>query len=230
LFSLFNSFPYLEVEDINGMADGSYRGFLAAMFSDSRIRMLGLAVAVSFAVVYAFAIGMVFRSALPIPDWITVPRLEVITVGPIGLVPWVIIYLDRYWIVSVSLEAFLSWLVLTVLVGLDASALFYLRRNRLASGWCCSRAGGTLTTLASILPATFAVFGCCGGGLVTMMLLSAGLLPLVAGSMPYYGRLFIAASVAALILLQLWLYRMWLKGGPRLQMGGAANEVARREA
>jgi hypothetical protein len=193
------------------MADGSYRGFLAAMFSDRRIRMLGVAVSVSFAVVYAFAIGMVFRSALPIPDWITVPQLEVITVGPIGLVPWVIIYLDRYWIVSVSLEAFLSWLALTVL-------------------WCCSRAGGTLTTLASILPATFAVFGCCGGGLVTMMLLSAGLLPLVAGSMLYYGRLFVTASVAALILLQLWLYRMWLKGGPRLQMGGAANEVARREA
>jgi hypothetical protein len=63
-----------------------------------------------------------------------------------------------------------------------------------------------------------------------MMLLSAGLLPLVAGSMLYYGRLFVTASVAALILLQLWLYRMWLKGGPRLQMGGAANEVARREA
>jgi hypothetical protein len=48
--------------------------------------------------------------------------------------------------------------------------------------------------------------------------------------MLYYGRLFVTASVAALILLQLWLYRMWLKGGPRLQMGGAANEVARREA
>jgi hypothetical protein len=134
LFSFFNSFPYFEVEDINGMADGSYRGFLAAMFSDRRIRMLGVAFSVLYAVVYAFANGMVFRSELPIPNTITLPQLEVLTVGPIGQVPWVIIYLDRYWIISVTLEAFLSWLALTALVGLNASALFYLRRNRLTCG------------------------------------------------------------------------------------------------
>jgi hypothetical protein len=205
------------------MVNESYRGFLKAMFSDRRVRILGAASSVSFAVAYAFAIGMVFRSTLPIPAGITVPRMEVITVGPMGQVPWIIVYLDRYWIVSVSLEAFLSWLALTALVGLDASALYYLRRNRSASGWCCSRVGGTLTTLASILPATLAVFGCCGGGLVTMMLLLTGLLPLVASSMLYYGRLLVVVSVSALILLQLLLYRTWLKGRPGPQLGGIIN-------
>jgi hypothetical protein len=220
LFSFFNSFPYFEVEDINGMADGSYRGFLAAMFSDRRIRMLGVAFSVLYAVVYAFANGMVFRSELPIPNTITLPQLEVLTVGPIGQVPWVIIYLDRYWIISVTLEAFLSWLALTALVGLNASALFYLRRNRLACGlYRPSSILMSLTTLTTTLPAI--VLGCCGGGLVLMMLLSAGLLPLFALSiLYYYARLFVVASIAALILLQLWLYRMWLKGRPRLQMGG----------
>ena len=211
------------------MVNHSYRGYLRVMFSDHRVRMLGVASSVSFAVAYAFAIGMVFRSALPIPAGMTVPRLEVITVGPIGLVPWVIIYLDRYWIVSVSLEAFLSWLALTTLVGLNASAIYYLRRNRLASGWCCSRAGGTLTTVASVLPAAFAVFACCGGGLVTVLLFSAGLLPLVAASMLYYGRLFVVASITALTLLQLWLYRSWLRGKSGLQQGGAANAVTWHE-
>lgn len=83
--------------------------------------------------------------------------------------------------------------------------------------------------LASILPASFAVFSCCGGGLVMFLLFSAGLLPLVAGSMLYYGRLLVIGSVWALLLLQLWFYRTWLKGRPGLQIGGLMDAVAQRE-
>jgi hypothetical protein len=210
------------------MRSDSYRVFLRAAL-DRKGRTMGVVSSIVFAVAYAFSIGMVYWSSIPIPDVITVPRLEVITAGPIGLVPWIVVYLDRYWVISVSLEAFLWWLTLTVLVGLNVSAFYYLRRDRLARGWCCSRVGGTLATLASVLPASFAVFACCGGGVVTLLLFSACLLPLVAGSMLYYGRLLSVASVCALLILQLWLYRTWLKGRSGLQIGGVTSAVARRE-
>ncbi len=202
----------------------TYKGFVRALMSDKRARNTGVMSAVIFALVYAFAIGVVFRNPQPIPSYISVPQITLITRGPIGQVPWLIAYIDRYWTLSVNLEAFLSTLVLSSLVGLNASSLYYIYHRGVTS--CPRRTALTrsVSVFVSALPAAFSVFSCCGGGLVFAVLLSAGALPLIAGSISTYGKLLVVLSVALLWLNHWSLYRRWARSSM-----GKANRKLRFE-
>lgn len=191
----------------------TYAAFVRTVISDRKARMVGVISAIVFVVAYAFAIGMVFRNPFPIPSYISVPHLILITKGPIGQVPWLIAYIDRYWTLSVNLEAFLSALALSTLVGLNTSSLYYFYRRGVAS---CSYPRRTVLTMsmsifASALPSAFSLFSCCGGGLLIFVFLAAGALPLIAGFMITYGKLLIVLSGALLWLNHWSLYRRWAR-------------------
>ena len=168
----------------------AYTRFVRLVASDRGARKIGVLSSTLFALAYAFAIGMVFRNPVPVPEYITVPP-QVIPVarGPISQVPWLVVYVDRYWTISVNLEVALSMLAISTLIGLNASALCYKSRR---AACCISSKRTAVSVFASALPAFFGFFSCCGGGLVFAVLLSAGVLPLVSGAMLTYGRLLVA--------------------------------------
>jgi hypothetical protein len=204
----------------------AYISFIGLVASDRGARKIGVLSSTLFALAYAFAIGMIFRNPVPVPEYITVPQVILVTRGPIGQVPWLVVYVDRYWTISVNLEAALSMLAISTLIGLNASALYYISRRAA----CCTSSKRTAVSIfTSALPAFFGFFSCCGGGLVFAVLLSAGVLPLVSGAMLTYGRLLVAASIALLWLNHYYLYRSWINGTGRnakkrkLELGWASG-------
>ncbi len=187
----------------------TYMRFVKLLAYDRGARRVGTVSSVLFALAYAFAIGMVFRNPVPVPEYIAVPQVVLVTRGPIGQVPWLVVYVDRFWTVSVNLEAALSTIAISTLIGLNASALYFLSRR----ATCHIDSKRTaIPVFTSALPAFFGFFSCCGGGLVFAVLLSAGVLPLVSGAMLTYGRLLVVTSIALLWLSHYHLYRSWVKG------------------
>jgi len=132
--------------------------FLGAVFAFKRVRLWAALSATLFLVSYAFIIGVVSRSPYPLPPTLVTPSADLILDGPLGQVPWLVVYIDRYWVLSVSLEAGLTILALTALFGLNVGAMLYAQwyascrcdKNAVASGFF-------------VVPAFFAMFSCCGG-------------------------------------------------------------------
>jgi hypothetical protein len=69
----------------------AYISFIRLVASDRGARKIGLLSSTLFALAYAFAIGMIFRNLIPVPEYITVPQVILITRGPIGQVPWLVV-------------------------------------------------------------------------------------------------------------------------------------------
>ncbi len=179
--------------------------FIRGACSQKSRRHLGLLSAILFAAVYSGVIGVVSRSQQPLPPEITTPSLDVITRGPIGQVPWIIVYLDRHWMISVNLEAILAIIVLSMLIGLNVSCLLFIYSLRgLIGGFC-------LMGLSAI-PSFFSIFSCCGGGIAMWVILATGLLPLFTSVILPLNKLFLLISVS-LLTLNLWiLYRGYRRG------------------
>jgi len=136
----------------------AYTRFVRLVASDRGARKIGVLSSTLFALAYAFAIGMVFRNPVPVPEYITVPP-QVIPVarGPISQVPWPVAYVDRYWTISVNLEVALSMLAISTLIGLNASALCHISRR---AACCISSKRTAVSVFASALPAFFGFFSC----------------------------------------------------------------------
>ncbi len=182
-----------------------FLAFIQEACSHKRRGLLGLLSAIIFAAVYSAVIGVISRSQQPLPPEITTPSLDVITRGPIGQVPWIIVYLDRHWVVSVSLEAILAIIILSMLIGLNVSSLLFIYSLRgLIGGFC-------LMGLSAI-PSFFSIFSCCGGGLAMWVILATGLLPLFTSVILPLNKLFLLISIS-LLTLNLWiLYRGYRRG------------------
>jgi len=212
--------------DEKWLKEMTYIRFVNLIASDRGARRIGVLSSILFASAYAFAIGMIFRNPLPVPDYVTVPQALLITRGPIGQVPWLVVYVDRYWTISVSLEAALATLTISTLIGLNASALYYTSRRTACR---VSSKRTAVPVFTSALPAFFGFFSCCGGGLMVTVLLSAGVLPLVSGAMLTYGRLLVVASIALLWLNHYYMYRRWVNGAGtnarkrKLELGWASG-------
>jgi hypothetical protein len=69
----------------------AYISFIRLVASDRGARKIGLLSSTLFALAYAFAIGMIFRNLIPVPEYIAVPQVILITRGPIGQVPWLVV-------------------------------------------------------------------------------------------------------------------------------------------
>lgn len=177
-------------------SEGGATGFVAfikTILRAERCRLYAVSSALLFLVVYALGIGMIFRSPNPLPDGFQTPSYDVILKGPIGQVPWLVVYIDRYWIFSVNLEAATAAAILSTLFGLNVAILVYRSRYQ-----ACRRLDNK--PLLSIVPSFFSVFSCCGSGLVMSFLFALGAGGLWSSIFLPYGRLLagIAASVLAL--------------------------------
>ena len=154
-------------------------------------KALAIVTGVAFAVFYIFFTGIITFSSIPIPEEIPVPYLHVITNGPIGKFPWIVAYLTRYSVFSMNLEAMISTILISLLVGINSALMLY--RFRITKKAQCDCASGAPPFFASIVPASFSVFACCGGGLL-LTIFGAGFMSAL---MPY-GNLFSIISIIGL--------------------------------
>lgn len=185
----------------------SNKGFLKFVkdaLSFKQAKLASLTAMFTFMLLYALGIGIVFRSPTPLPREVQTPTFDLITEGPIGQVPWFIAYLDRYWIVSISLEAGLAMLALGTLVGLNFGVMVYLKGHKS----CKLKPKGTVL---SAMPSFFCVFACCGGGLVTTILFTVGVGGLATGMLLPYGRILAFLSSLALVVNLYVTYRKGVK-------------------
>ncbi len=177
-------------------AVAGFLSFIRLVMSFRRCKVYAALSAVAFFIAYAFGIGIIAASPNPLPEDFPTPSYELILEGPIGQVPWLVIYLDKYWIFSINLEAALAVAVLTVLFSLNMAVMAYSLRYAV-----CRRANGKAPFLA-VVPSFFSVFSCCGSGLVFTLLFAVGAGGLWSGVFLPYGRLLtiFAATILALNL------------------------------
>ncbi|MEM4342311.1 MAG: hypothetical protein QXF97_07165 [Candidatus Caldarchaeum sp.] len=105
-----------------------------------------------------------------------------------------IVYLDRFWVVSVSLEAGLSATLLSALFSLNMGFIYWAYKYS-----SCRFNLNSAISIFSALPAFFSIFSCCGGGLVTTILFALGVGGVWSGILLPYGRILSALSALLLI-------------------------------
>ena len=139
-----------------------------------------------------FFTGIFIITARAIPDGSTIPyfylgRIET----AIGYLPWFVAYLDRYLIFSMTYDAMLNTIIVSILVGINIAFLAYRFgfRSRAKS---CKTYKGTVG-LFGLAPAFLSLFACCGGGIL-VMIFGAGI---IATLFPY-AYVFGLTSIAVL--------------------------------
>ncbi|MEM4269680.1 MAG: hypothetical protein QW223_06115, partial [Candidatus Caldarchaeum sp.] len=93
------------------------------------VKKLSTAAASAFAVVYVLAVGIIFPLPYDLPPTFPTPSADIVFDGPLGQAPWIKVYLNSRWVLSVNPEALTTLVVLTALVWLNTAALTYLNRH-----------------------------------------------------------------------------------------------------
>lgn len=149
-------------------------------------------VALIYSVFYMFFTGIIQTTPEPIQETIKIPQVRILLQGPIGTVPWIIVYPDRHTVFSMTFAAMLSTFLNSVLVGIASALILYRYRVSKFIQCQCKSAGGSIS-LAGVIPSIFSVFACCGGGLL-LVIFGVGAFT----SFRVFGPLF---SVAGIVIL-----------------------------
>ncbi|MEM1943072.1 MAG: hypothetical protein QXO30_03000 [Candidatus Caldarchaeum sp.] len=168
-------------------------------------KTLPSAAASAFAVIYVLAVGIVFPLPYDLPPTFPTPSADVVLDGPLGQAPWITVYLNSRWVVSVNPEALTALVVLTTLVWLNTAALTYLSRHA-----ACRPAKNIHLSWMAVVPAFFSFFSCCGTGVVSGLILASGASLSMLAFLQDYGRLFTALSAFTLTANLYMLYRKTL--------------------
>ncbi|MEM0336305.1 MAG: hypothetical protein QXN23_02970 [Candidatus Caldarchaeum sp.] len=168
------------------------RAFFREVWWDTRARVAGAVAGLVYATAYLFLVGIIFPLSFTLPPSIPTPSYEVVE-GQFPQFPVLTIYISRGWALSINPEALITLTVLTLLVSINTAALIYLNRHGV-----CNLGKRLPASYAALLPSLFTFFSCCGGGVVSTLLLStgAGLSALV--FLQDYGRIFTLISGAIL--------------------------------
>lgn len=158
-------------------------------------RIPAIIAGIVFAIFYMFFTGIIITSEIPIPPEVPVPYFRVYTtltgIESIGVVPWIIAYLNRHTVFSMNFSAMLSTVFISTLIAINVALLLY--RRYLMKNYSCNCNSGT-PAFAGVIPAFFSVFACCGGGLLLTIF---G--PLFFLSLQGLGGYFSAISILALL-------------------------------
>lgn len=158
------------------------------ILSARRCKIIFIVSSIAFALSYMFFTGIFIVTARPIPDEFTVPMFRVSTIHTVyGDFPWIIAYLDRNTIFSMTLEALASTVAISSLVGLNSAILVYRSKKELKS---CNRQKNSVG-LFGLVPAFMSIFACCGGGAL-VLLFGSGILALLFPYGPFFSLLSVA--------------------------------------
>ncbi|GBC71429.1 hypothetical protein HRbin02_01210 [Candidatus Calditenuaceae archaeon HR02] len=165
---------------------------LSAFFSSRSVRVNALLGGLSFTILYVFAVGIVYWSPTPLPNYINTPATEIVISQNI-LASGVLIYLDGGLVISLTIEPLLVTSILSLLFSLNIALLTHYSK---AIGHRC--AARRYTPLLSIFPSLFTSYSCCGPGLIPLILSAVGFgagLVILLRALTY-----LTAAVSALLL------------------------------
>ncbi|RMF28890.1 MAG: hypothetical protein D6752_06865 [Candidatus Nitrosothermus koennekii] len=136
-------------------------------FSINQYRISAILSAILYSIFFMLFTGIITISNKPIPDEVPVPYLNIITriqnLDSIDYTFWIVAYPNRYTVFSMNIEAMLSLLALSSLLAISIALMLYSRN--LSKHYECN-CHMNKKGLVGIIPATFSVFSCCGGGLI----------------------------------------------------------------
>jgi len=162
------------------------------VLSHRRYKIIMASTAIIFALSYMFFTGIFVFLDREIPEEFTVPMFRLARIHTeYGDFPWIIAYLDRHTIFSMSTEAMFSTTIISGLVGIN-SAFLAFRFSSASNKATCGLSKGSVGFFG-IIPAFLSIFACCGGGML-VVLFGAGIL---AALFPY-GFAFSIISIATL--------------------------------
>ncbi|MEM1965728.1 MAG: hypothetical protein QW614_01090 [Candidatus Caldarchaeum sp.] len=190
--------------------------FLRQALLAKQVRLASVAFSMSFAALYVLAVGIVFQLPYELPPSFHTPSADVVFDGPFMQVPWLTIYLDKRWVLSINPEALISLSALTALVALNVAAISYVRRNM-----SCKIAGNIHLSWGAAVPAMFSFFSCCGSGLVFSLLMASGAGLSLLTVLQDYGRFFTFVSA---LLLAANLYLVYRKAGAALKLSQLVHQ------
>ena len=136
-------------------------------FSFNQYRIPAIISAVVYAIFFMLFTGIITISTKPIPDSVPVPYFNILTriqnLDSIDYTLWIVAYPNRYTVFSMNIEAMLSLITLSSLIAISIALMLYARDlSKRYECDCKMKKKG----LVGIVPATFSVFSCCGGGLI----------------------------------------------------------------
>ncbi len=185
--------------------------FLYFIMYRSPVRVYIPILVLLFIFIYALSIGMIVISTSPLPPYIETPSIQVFLSGPIGQVPWIIIYLTPNIVISANLEAMLTTLALSMLFSLNIVALLLDRKMNSCCGFSLKKSTGL--SLATVAPSLFAAFSCCGPGIIlNLLILMLGSVNTFISSVLFaYRYVFISISLALLVINLAIIYRRYTR-------------------
>ena len=171
--------------------------FIRILISQPYYRKYFLASSVLFFFIYLFANGMAGFLPFSVP-----PYISILLDGPIGEVPWINIYFYRF-MISINFAAGVSSVLISTLFGLNIAGIIYIYK----SPSCPDCKINIAVSGVSTIPAFFALFSCCGGGLAIAFLILLGASNLIAGALLPYSLYFVLVSILLLSLNLIFVYR-----------------------
>ena len=176
-----------------------FKDFIYILLKEGRLRRLFYIFFSIYFPIHLLLTGMIFLDSTVAGSY---PKVILLLNGPIGQVPWLIAIIPPL-VISISLEAGLSAIIISTLLALNLVGVYYI--------WKYAKCENCSTNAAvsgiSILPALFAVFSCCGGGVLIMLLMSLGFGSLFATVFYPYSRLLVGASAILLTSNLYFIYR-----------------------
>ena len=170
-------------------------------FSINQYRIPALLASIAYALFFMLFTGIITISSKPIPESVPVPYFNVITriqnLDSIDYTLWIVAYPNRYTVFSMNLEAMLSLLALSSLIAINVAFMLYARNLSRYHEYSCKigKRG-----FAGVIPATFSVFSCCGGGLI-LALFGPSLFLTLQGIGSYLTMIGIAMLLSNILLL-----------------------------
>ena len=179
----------------------SFIGFIKLMWRVENLRRIWIVSTALYFPLHLLLTGMIFFD-FTIRE--TSPYIVLILDGPLGQVPWVIAFIPPI-IISISLEAGLSALLISILLGMNFSGLYYIWKYAKCDNCSVNAASSGL----SIIPSLLAVFSCCGGGILIAIFMSMGLGSLFTTILYPYSKVLVGLST---FLLMFNLYLIYRRG------------------
>jgi len=165
------------------------------VLSHRKYKVILTVAAIIFALSYMVFTGIFIFTEKPIPDEYTVPMFRIGKIHTVyGDFPWIIAYLDRNTIFSMTMEAMASTAIISGLVGINSC----LAAFRFSTQKACRIDKGSVGFFG-IIPAFLCIFACCGGGIL-VLLLGSGILTALFSYGPIFSIVSIGILSAGIIL------------------------------
>lgn len=138
------------------------------VFSKKKYRAIQIITSSLFALAYMVFTGIFIFTQRAIPNEFPIPYFLLSSIQtPVGIIPWwVVIYLDRHLIFSMTFEAMALTAAISTLVGINMALLIF--RLRTPCHNICKSSKSSLGFFG-IIPAFLSIFACCGGGVLVML-------------------------------------------------------------